>query len=112
MCRTGCPVPRHRPAARLAVYIADALHPDRSDRHLPRAISGGSSGGPYDVCGSRILGSDAFRAQRKRAEPEPYRGQLSRVVMAVGGLMFLAHSLRVLGYLVLIQLGSVRVPSA
>jgi hypothetical protein len=43
-------------------------------------------------------------------KPRPFRGPLSRAVMAAGGLFFLAHALRVLGYVVLISTGVVKVP--
>ncbi len=48
-------------------------------------------------------------AQRIGTETQPYRGRICRVIMAVGGLIFLAHSVRVLGILLLGRLGLVAV---
>jgi len=39
-----------------------------------------------------------YEVQRIGTEAQPYRGRLSRVIMAVGGLIFLAHAVRVLGF--------------
>jgi len=48
-----------------------------------------------------------YEVQRIGTEPQPFRGQLSRVVMAVGGLIFLAHCVNVLGFFVLARVGLV-----
>ena len=40
-------------------------------------------------------------------ESLPYRGRLSRTIMAVGGLTFLAHAVRVIAYFAVFQLGLV-----
>jgi ABC-type enterochelin transport system permease subunit len=52
-----------------------------------------------------------YAAQRIGTELQPFRGRLSRVIMAVGGLIFLAHCVRVLGFFVLVRLGLVGAPS-
>jgi hypothetical protein len=39
-------------------------------------------------------------AQRVGTDSQPYRGRPSRIIMAVGGSLVLAHSVRVLGYLI------------
>jgi hypothetical protein len=52
-----------------------------------------------------------FEVQRIGTEATPFRGQHSRIVMAAGGLIFLSHCIRVLGYFMLIQLGLVAMPS-
>ena len=46
-----------------------------------------------------------YAAQHIGAETQPYRDRLSRLIMAVGGLIFLAHSVRVLGFFMLVRLG-------
>ena len=48
-----------------------------------------------------------YEVQRKGTETKPYRGPICRVIMAVGGLVFLAHAVRVLGFMLLIRLGLV-----
>jgi hypothetical protein len=52
-----------------------------------------------------------YEVQRIGTEHQPFRGQLSRVVMAVGGLVCLAHCVRVLGLFVLVRAGLVGMPS-
>jgi undecaprenyl pyrophosphate phosphatase UppP len=52
-----------------------------------------------------------YEVQRIGTERQPYRGQLSRVVMAIGGMVFLAHCVRVLGYFVLIRVRLMGTPS-
>ena len=52
-----------------------------------------------------------YEVQRVGTERQPYRGRLSRIIMAVGGSLMLAHSLRVLGYVAAIEFGLVRLPS-
>jgi hypothetical protein len=52
-----------------------------------------------------------YEVQRNGTKSHPFRGPLSRLVMAVGGLIFLAHCVRVLGILVLIRVGLAEVPS-
>jgi 4-hydroxybenzoate polyprenyltransferase len=51
-----------------------------------------------------------YEVQRIGTEHQPFRGQLSRVVMTVGGLIFLAHCIRVLGFFVLVCVGLVGTP--
>jgi hypothetical protein len=55
-----------------------------------------------------------YEAQRCRADagtgPEPYRGWVSRAIMALGGLLFLAHFSRLWGLAALISLGVLRQP--
>jgi hypothetical protein len=46
-----------------------------------------------------------YEVQRIGTERRPFRGQLNRVVMAVGGLIVLAHCVRVLGFFVLARVG-------
>jgi hypothetical protein len=46
-----------------------------------------------------------YEVQRTGTEAQPYRGRLSRIIMAVGGLVFFAHAVRVLGFLLLNRLG-------
>jgi hypothetical protein len=52
-----------------------------------------------------------YEVQRIGTKSQPFRGPLSRVVMAVGGLVFLAHCVRVLGFFVLARAGLVGMPS-
>jgi hypothetical protein len=52
-----------------------------------------------------------YEVQRIGTEQLPFRAPLSRVVMAVGGLVFLAHCIRVLGFFVLVRVGVVGMPS-
>jgi hypothetical protein len=46
-----------------------------------------------------------YEVQRFGTERQPFRGQLNRVVMAVGGLIVLAHCIRVLGFFALARVG-------
>jgi hypothetical protein len=55
--------------------------------------------------------SVAMLSEAQRIESQPYRGWLSRTIMGVGGLLFLAHSIRVLGYFGLFYLGWVKMVS-
>ncbi len=48
-----------------------------------------------------------YEVQRIGTESQPYRGPFCRVIMAVGGLIFLAHAVRVLGFVLLIRIGLV-----
>ena len=48
-----------------------------------------------------------YEVQRVGAERQPYRGWLSRIIMAVGGSLVLAHSIRVLGYVIVTEFGLV-----
>jgi hypothetical protein len=50
-------------------------------------------------------------APRTGTESRPYRGRLSRAIMAVGGVFFLAHCLRVLGLILLSKLGLLSLPA-
>jgi hypothetical protein len=52
-----------------------------------------------------------YEVQRIGTEHQPFRGPLDRVVMAVGGLIFLAHCVRVLGFFVLAWVGLVGMSS-
>jgi hypothetical protein len=48
-----------------------------------------------------------YEVQRIGTESQPYRGRVSRVIMAVGGLILLAHAVRVLGFMLMNRLGLV-----
>jgi hypothetical protein len=52
-----------------------------------------------------------YEVQRIGTDRRPFRGQLNRVVMAFGGLIVLAHCVRVLGFFVLVRVGLVGMPS-
>jgi hypothetical protein len=52
-----------------------------------------------------------YEVQRIGTELQPFRGPLSRLSMAIGGLIFLAHCVRVLGFFVLVRVGLVGMPS-
>ncbi len=52
-----------------------------------------------------------YEVQRIGTKSQPFRGPLSRLVMTVGGLIFLAHCVRVLGFFVLGRVGLVGTPS-
>jgi hypothetical protein len=74
------------------------------------AVYLGASQALYPVLPTMIVAGELsvamlYESQRVGVEPEPYRGMLSRIIMAVGGLLFLGHSLRVLGFLLFVQLG-------
>jgi hypothetical protein len=79
-----------------------ARHSQNRRRGTPRKTStigaGETLSAPYEV-------------QRIGTEHQPFRGQLSRVVVAVGGLIFLAHCVRVLGCLALARVGLVGMSS-
>jgi hypothetical protein len=52
--------------------------------------------------------SVAMLYEAQRLERRPYRGWISRVIMAVGGSLFLAHAIRILGYMAAMRLGVLR----
>jgi hypothetical protein len=79
--------------AAIAVYLGlcQAVHPV-----IPTMIVAAS-------CSIAML----YEVERIGTESQAYRGRLSRVIMAVGGLIFLAHSVRVLGHFALARQGLV-----
>jgi hypothetical protein len=60
---------------------------------------------PTMIVGTGLSIAMLYAVHGTESERQPFRGRVSRAIMAVGGLIGLAHCVRVLGYLALIQLG-------